>query len=251
MDPGEGANGPHMNSKMDNSILIGAWTKPKANNETNQIVIGYNAIGNGSNTIQLGNTSVTNLKTSGTITAGGVTYPNIDGTAGQVLTANANGIPTWTSASSTVNASSISGIVAVANGGTGVTSSTGTGSVVLSNSPTFSGAVSGNNNSGSSLAGFSANMNTQTGTTYTVTTSDNGKIITLNNASAITLTVPTLFAGFNCMIVQLGDGKVTLTASGVTISNRSSNTKTAGANAIATILGLTSTTFISSGDMIP
>jgi cell division protein FtsX len=94
-------------------------------------------------------------------------------------------------------------------------------------------------------------MNTQTGTTYTVTTSDNGKIITLNNASAITLTVPTLFAGFNCMIVQLGDGKVTLTASGVTISNRSSNTKTAGANAIATILGLTSTTFISSGDMIP
>jgi hypothetical protein len=175
----------------------------------------------------------------------------VRGTNGQVLTTNGAGLATWETASSTVNASSISGIVAVANGGTGVTSSTGTGSVVLSDSPTFTGAVSGNNNSGSSLAGFSANMNTQTGTTYTLSTSDNGKIITLNNASAITLTVPALFAGFNCMIVQLGSGQVTIAGYQVTISNRSSNTKTAGANAIATILGLTSTTFISSGDMIP
>ena len=115
---------------------------------------------------------------------------------------------------------------------------------------TFSSAVAGNNTAGATLAGFSANMNTQTGTTYTLTTSDNGKIITLNNASAITLTVPTLFTGFNCMIVQLGAGVVTFTAgSGVTISNRGSNTKTAGTNAIATILSLTGTTFISSGDM--
>jgi hypothetical protein len=120
----------------------------------------------------------------------------------------------------------------------------------IAGAKTFSNAVSGNNTSGATLAGFSANMNTQTGTTYTLSTSDNGKIITLNNASAITLTVPALFAGFNCMIVQLGSGQVTLQAGSlVTISNRSSNTKTAGANAIATILGLTSTTFISSGDM--
>jgi hypothetical protein len=38
------------------------------------------------------------VKTSGTITAGAVTYPKVDGTAGQVLTANANGIPTWQAA---------------------------------------------------------------------------------------------------------------------------------------------------------
>jgi hypothetical protein len=44
-----------------------------------------------------------------------------------------------TSAISTVNASTISGTVAVANGGTGVTSATGTGSVVLSNSPSLTG----------------------------------------------------------------------------------------------------------------
>jgi hypothetical protein len=92
-------------------------------------------------------------------------------------------------------------------------------------------------------------MNTQTGTTYTLLASDNGKIITLNNASAITLTVPALFTGFNCMIVQLGAGEVTLTPSGTTISNRSSYTKTAGTNAIVSLIGLSGTTFISAGDM--
>ena len=90
------SDGASPNTKMDNSILIGAWTKPKNINQSNQIVIGYNAIGNGSNTIQLGNTGITNVKTSGTLTAGAVTYPNADGAAGQVLTAHADGVPTWT-----------------------------------------------------------------------------------------------------------------------------------------------------------
>lgn len=119
--------------------------------------------------------------------------------------------------------------------------------------PLSGGALSGNlvgaNTATSTISGFAANMNTQTGTSYTLQASDNGKIITLNNASAITLIVPALFTGFNCMIVQLGAGQVTLTASGTTISNRSSFTKTAGTNAIATLIGLSGTSFISAGDM--
>ena len=63
---------------------------------TNATAIGAGAIVSASNTIQLGNTDVTNVKTSGNITAGAVTYPKTDGAAGTVLTANANGIPTWT-----------------------------------------------------------------------------------------------------------------------------------------------------------
>jgi hypothetical protein len=114
---------------------------------------------------------------------------------------------------------------------------------------TAGGALTGANVATSTISGFAANMNTQTGTSYTLQASDNGKIITLNNASAITLTVPALFTGFNCMIVQLGAGQVTLTASGTTISNRSSFTKTAGTNAIATLIGLSGTSFISAGDM--
>jgi len=77
------------------SVFIGAAAKPKADNENNQIVIGYNAIGKGSNTIQLGNDNIINVATSGTITAGTVTYPKTDGTAGQGLLTNGNGQLYW------------------------------------------------------------------------------------------------------------------------------------------------------------
>jgi len=111
------------------------------------------------------------------------------------------------------------------------------------------GNLTGGNVASSTLSGFSATMNSQTGTSYTLLASDNGKIITFNNASPITLTVPSLFSGFNCMIIQLGAGQVTLSGSGTTISNRSGLTKTGGANAIATLIGITATTFISGGDL--
>ena len=89
---------------------------------TNATAIGASAIVAASNTIQLGNTAVTNVKTSGTITAGAVTYPKIDGAAGTVLTANANGIPTWAAASGGgADAATITGIIPVAKGGTGQT----------------------------------------------------------------------------------------------------------------------------------
>jgi hypothetical protein len=46
----------------NNSIFIGFGTKGSATDaQTNQIVIGYNAIGNGSNTITLGNSSITKI----------------------------------------------------------------------------------------------------------------------------------------------------------------------------------------------
>ncbi len=112
-----------------------------------------------------------------------------------------------------------------------------------------SGNLTGGNTASSTLSGFSATMNSQTGTSYTLLASDNGKIITFNNASPITLSVPSLFAGFNCMIIQLGAGQVTLSGSGTTITNRSGLTKTGGANAIATLIGITATIFISGGDL--
>lgn len=129
------SDGSTYNTIINNSVLIGSNTKVNADNQTNQIVIGYGAIGNGSNTVQLGNTSVTNVKTSGTLTANAVTYPNAHGTSGQVLSTTGSGTLTWATPSTTATA--YSGILPVANGGTGVTTSTGTGNVVLSNSPTF------------------------------------------------------------------------------------------------------------------
>ena len=118
-----------------------------------------------------------------------------------------------------------------------------------SGNTSLTGNLSGNNASTSTLAGFAANINSQTSTTYDLVASDNGKIITLNNANSITLKIPSLFAGFNCMIIQLGDGQVTLTQNGTTIVNRSGFTKTGGKNAIITIIGISNSSFISSGDM--
>ena len=95
---------------------------------------------------------------------------------------------------------------------------------------------------------ISVTENTQTGTTYTVLSTDNGKVVTLNNAAAITVTVPTLSAGFSCTFIQKGAGQVTFSASGTTVSNAHSQTKTFGQYAAVTLYGLSSTTFVLAGD---
>jgi hypothetical protein len=65
------ANGTTSNTTSDFSVYLGSNTKASADDAQNEVVIGYNAIGAGSNTIQLGNTAVTDVKTSGTVTASG------------------------------------------------------------------------------------------------------------------------------------------------------------------------------------
>ena len=86
-----------------NNTMIGTGSNVGTNNLTNATAIGNSAIVVGSNTIQLGNTSVTGVKTSGTITAGSVTYPNThNATAGQVLTTNASGVASWATLSAAV-----------------------------------------------------------------------------------------------------------------------------------------------------
>jgi hypothetical protein len=67
------ANGTTSNTTSDFSVYLGSNTKASADNAQNEVVIGYNAIGAGSNTIQLGNTAVTDVKTSGNLTVNGIT----------------------------------------------------------------------------------------------------------------------------------------------------------------------------------
>ena len=96
------------------------------------------------------------------------------------------------------------------------------------------------------------NLNDQTATTYTLQASDSGKVLTFNNALAISLTIPVgLPVGFNCTVVQKGSGAVTFVSStGVTTANRLSRTMTAGQNAVASIVSIYSNYFITSGDML-
>lgn len=79
-------------------------------------------------------------------------------------------------------------------------------------------------------AAFNAmTINSQTGTTYTLVSTDAGGIVTMNNASASSLTVPpnssVAFAvGTVVTIIQLGAGTVTVAAgSGVTVRSKDSN----------------------------
>jgi hypothetical protein len=65
---------------------------------------------------------------------------------------------------------------------------------------------------------------------YTATTADNRRRIVFNSASAVTLTLPnSLPDGWECGIVQMGAGVVTIAvASGGALLSRSSHSKTAG-----------------------
>jgi Na+-translocating ferredoxin:NAD+ oxidoreductase RnfG subunit len=68
-------------------------------------------------------------------------------------------------------------------------------------------------------------LNAQTGTTYTLVLSDAHKVVTLNNASPIALTVPTnasvaFSVGDQISLVQTGAGQVTVAgAGGVTVNS--------------------------------
>lgn len=102
---------------------------------------------------------------------------------------------------------------------------------------------------GTAILGFDATLNDQTGTAYTIVASDAGKVVVLNNGSAITVTVPSgLGAGFNCSFVQKGAGQVSFSASGTTINNRQSHTKINAQFGVASLVAYADDVFVLAGD---
>jgi hypothetical protein len=92
-----GSGGPYINTT--NSTFLGYNTTTGKTTDvtiTNATAIGYGATVTASHNIQLGNTSVTNVNTSGALTTGAVTYPIVHGTANQVLTTTGSGTLTFT-----------------------------------------------------------------------------------------------------------------------------------------------------------
>ena len=80
--------------------------------------------------------------------------------------------------------------------------------------------------------------NNQTGTTYTLVSTDCGKTIIFNNASAITCTVPASILTANCYVQwkQKGAGQVTFSAgAGLTLNLWQTYSKSGGQNAMGTI----------------
>jgi hypothetical protein len=98
-------------------------------------------------------------------------------------------------------------------------------------------------------------LNAQTGTSYTTALSDDGKLITLDNGSAITLTIPpngTVAYGIGTQlnIMQLGAGQVTIApGAGVTLRSNGSKLKTNGQYAVATCCKIASDTWVVIGNL--
>jgi hypothetical protein len=98
-------------------------------------------------------------------------------------------------------------------------------------------------------------INAQTGTTYTAVLTDDGKLVTCDNASAIALTIPpnssvAFGIGTQINIMQLGAGQVTITAgAGVTFRSAGTKIKTNGQYSVATCVKIATDTWVLVGNL--
>ena len=97
-------------------------------------------------------------------------------------------------------------------------------------------------------------LNAQTGTTYTLASTDSAKLVSLSNAAGITLTVPpnsTWAApiGTQVILYQAGAGQVTVAAgSGVTIRSNGAQLKLKGQYAVASLIKIGTDEWILAGN---
>jgi hypothetical protein len=161
---------------------------------------------------------------------------NIDGASTLALSQNQGSILFWDGTNwRTVRGLSLPVPVPVTDGGTGDTSLTahgvligeGTSAVAAAGPDSSTDKVLTANGTGSdpSFKYALGGRNAQTGTTYTLQQSDRGKVVTLNNGSAVAVTLPnanTLDSTFLCFVVNLGAGTATLTPTTSTIDGLAS-----------------------------
>ena len=99
------------------------------------------------------------------------------------------------------------------------------------------------------------NTNEQTGTTYTLALTDDGKVVEMNNASANTLTVPpnssvAFPVGSQIVVLQTGAGQTTLAAgAGVTVNSKDGNLKLSAQWCAATLIKRATDVWVVVGDL--
>jgi hypothetical protein len=148
------------------------------------------------------------------------------GSAGQVLTVAA-GVPSWATPTGDIE---------------GIATGTDSG-------------LSGGATSGTVTLRLKLEFDAETGTTYTLLAANLNQLVTLNNASAITLTVPpsVFSAGDVINIAQIGAGQVTLSqGAGVTINSTGATAtapKLRARYSAASIICTASNTFLVVGDI--
>jgi hypothetical protein len=167
-------------------------------------------------------TGLTGGGTSGDVTlnldTAAVIQPTVFAAKGDILSASASDTPVILTASSTngyilsIDSAETTGLKWIAND---------TGDIEGVVTGTDSG-LSGGVTSGTATLRLKLEFDAETGTTYTLVAGNLNQLVTLNNASAITLTVPpsVFSAGDVINIAQIGAGQVTLAeGAGVTITS--------------------------------
>ena len=155
------------------------------------------------------------------------------GTTGQILSKTSNTDMDFTWITNDV------GDITAVTAGTGLTGGGTSGAVSLA----FDYSV-----------GNQAIENAQTGTTYTLVLTDAGKMVTLTNASAITLTIPTNASvafpvNTRIDLIQYGAGQVTVAGAGVTINSSGAKLKLTGQYSGASLWKKATDTWVLIGDL--
>jgi hypothetical protein len=155
-------------------------------------------------------------------------------------------------------------LLKVTKGGTGVGTATGTGSVVLSNSPTLvtpalgtpaSGNLSNTTVDGTNAVGFRVIPSAGAAKTgsYTLATTDRGEFVEIGSGGSITVPTSTFAAGDAVVIFNNNAGTSTITCSAPTVYVGGTNTTrtsiTLAARGICNVLFITPTLAIITGNV--
>jgi hypothetical protein len=175
---------------------------------------------------------VANTATGSTVTIKASGQTGVSIAVGEVALVYYNGTDYVKAASSLITA--LTGTLSVANGGTGVTTSTGTGNVVLSSSPTLTNPTVTNYVESVVAIGTVTTTNTLSLTSGTVQT------VTLTASTTCVFTMPTATAGksFVLLVKQAagGSGNATFTSVKWGLTGTPTVTTTANATDIFTFI---------------
>jgi uncharacterized protein (TIGR02145 family) len=195
------------------NTAIGLEANVGTNNLTNATAIGYRAIATNSNSIQLGSSGVTNVKTNGTLTAGSVTYPNAHGTNNQVLITTGSGTLTWT----TIDAGTLSGTTLKSTVTGSSLTSVGTLANLTVTNPIV-GSITGN-------AATATSATTAT-TAGNITATSNTTLTTLSNLTTVGTITSGVWSGTAVAVEKGGTGLTSAGNNGQVLTSTGSGTLT-------------------------